>query len=139
MGIFSTVIVLFIFLGTHAFSTEENFLLVDNTTDNIIFQLGPHVNERVTPCSTFKIALSLMGYDIGILKDKETPTWEFQKEYVDYLESWKTSQTPQSWIRNSCVWYSQILTLQMSLETIQNYLISFKYGNKDMTGGVTSA
>ncbi len=135
----SVLSVLFISLASLGFSSEENFLLLDATTDDIVFELGPHINERVTPCSTFKIALSLMGYDTGLLIDEKRPTLDFKKEYVDYIESWKTSQTPKSWIRNSCVWYSQILTKAMGIKAIQNYLTLFEYGNEDMTGGITQA
>ncbi len=104
-----------------------------------MLELGPHVNERVTPCSTFKIALSLMGYDAEILKDEKNPIWDFQEGYDDYLQSWKTSQTPQSWMKNSCVWYSRLLALQLGLEKIQSYLTLLNYGNQDMSGGETKA
>lgn len=118
---------------------EENFLLINGLSDERIVELGPHLHERMTPCSTFKIALSVMGYDAGILKDEKTPTWDFQEGYDDYLESWKTPQTPHSWIKNGCVWYSKVLAKQLGLENIQNYLASLEYGNQDMSGGLTKA
>ncbi len=82
------------FSSLYAFSTEENFLLINGVTDEIVLELGPHINERISPCSTFKITLSLMGYDAGILKDEKTPIWDFQEGYDDWLESWKAPQTP---------------------------------------------
>jgi beta-lactamase class D len=120
-------------------SPEENFLLIEGVTNEIVVELGPHGDERITPCSTFKIVLSLMGYDAGILKDEKIPIWPFQEGYVDYLESWKVPQTPQSWIKNSCVWYSKILAEKLGLEKIQNYLGALQYGNQDLSGGLTSA
>ena len=137
--LYSAFIVVMVTLCMHVFSFEENFILICNKTDATIVQLGPHIEERVTPCSTFKIALSLMGYDAGILKDKKTPIWEYKKGYSDYLESWKTFQSPQSWIQNSCVWYSKLLTLQIGLEDMQKYLNLFEYGNRDLTGGIGTA
>lgn len=131
---------LFVFASTYTLlSNEENFLLVDGETKERLLELGPHVYERITPCSTFKIALSLMGYDAEILKDEKTPEWDFQEGYVNSLESWKVSQTPQSWVKNSCVWYSQLLAVQLGLGKIQNYVKALEYGNQDMSGGLTSA
>jgi beta-lactamase class D len=95
---------------------EENFLLVKGVTNEIVVELGPSINERISPCSTFKIILSLMGYDAGILKDEKTPIWDFQDGYDDWLESWKAPQSPQSWMKYSCVWYSKILALQLGME-----------------------
>lgn len=125
-----------IFQSTQIFSAEENFLLVNGITDEIVLELGEQINKQISPYSTFKITLSLMGFDAGILKDEKTPTWDFQEGYDDFLEPWRGSQTPQSWIKYSCVWYSKILALQLGLEKIQSYLTSIEYGNEDMSGGL---
>lgn len=126
---------LFVFPCT-VFAVEENFLLINGATDEIVIELGSHINERISPCSTFKMILSLMGYDAEILKDVLTPIWDFQEGYDDFLESWKKPQTPQSWMKYSCVWYAKLLALQLGLENIQNYLALFDYGNQDMSGGL---
>jgi beta-lactamase class D len=107
-------------------------------TNETVVELGPHINERVTPACSFNIALSLMGYDAGILKDEKIPIWDFQEGYDDFLDSWKTSQTPLSWMTRSCVWYSKIIGLQLGLETIQNYLALLEYGNQDMSAGLAT-
>jgi len=39
---------------------------------------------RVTPASTFKVALALMGYDAGFLKDATLPELPFREGYADY-------------------------------------------------------
>jgi beta-lactamase class D len=126
---------LFALQSVHAFS-EENFLLINGETNEIVLELGPHIDERISPCSSFKITLSLMGYDAGILKDEITPVWNFQDGYDDWLEVWRTPQTPQSWMKYSCLWYSKVLSLQLGLEKMQSYLTSMKYGNEDMSGGL---
>lgn len=91
-------------------------------------------NIRYSPCSTFKISLSLMGYDAGILKDETHPQLPFKPEYEAFLESWKDPQTPTSWMKNSCVWYSQVLTPQLGMKKLQNYVKKFNYGNQDLSG-----
>lgn len=115
---------------------EENFLLVNGVTNKILVEFGPSINVRISPCSTFKITLSLMGYDAGVLKNVMTPTWDFEDGYDDFLESWKTSLTPESWMKYSCLWYSKKLALELGMENIQSYLISMKYGNEDISGGL---
>lgn len=40
-------------------------------------------SRRVTPASTFKIAISLMGYDSGFLKDEHRPVLPYRAGYVD--------------------------------------------------------
>jgi beta-lactamase class D len=80
-----------------------------------------------------------MGFDSAILKNAEDPSWEFEEGYDAFLASWKMAQTPASWIKNSCVWYSQVLATKMGIEVLQSYLGAFDYGNQDMSGGLTNA
>ena len=101
--------------------------------DKIIHQEGD-CNQRYAPCSTFKIALSLIGYDSGILIDEMHPLWPFKKGYPDFLEVWKQDQTPKSWMKNSCVWYSQVLTRKLGMQKFQSYITKFNYGNMDLSG-----
>jgi len=127
-----------IVLNPPTFSIEENFILLNGKTDEILMELGPHTNESTTPCSTFKIVLSLLGYDTGILNDEKSPIWTFQEGYDDYLESWKEPQTPKSWMKTSCFWYSKLLANQLGMENFQKYLHAFEYGNVDVSGGLTN-
>ncbi len=121
---------IFFFSSLFIYGTEENFILMDGTTGQTIQELG-RVDERMTPGSTFKIALSLMGFDRGILKDQENPIWPFHKGYDDFLESWKCPQTPQSWMKTSCVWYSRLLANQLGFYYLLSYVGAFDYGNLD--------
>lgn len=130
--------VLFIFLGffNHYVQGEENFILIDGKTSEVVREFGPSIYERVTPACSFNIALSLIGYNARVLQDEKTPTWDFQEGYDDSSESWKSSQTPQTWMSRSCVRFSKIIALQLGLETIQQHLALFEYGNQDLSGGL---
>lgn len=135
--LFSKLIVyLFILSSAHVFSVEENFLLIDGMTDKVVIELGSNINKRMSPCSTFKIPLSLMGYDASVLTDELNPTWDFQEGYDDWLVSWRSPQSPLSWMKYSCVLYSKVLSLKLGLGKIQNYLTSMEYGNQDASGGL---
>lgn len=130
---------LFIFSTAFAFSREENFLLIDGKSGHNLIEMGPHIDERVTPCSTFKIFLSLIGFDSGILKTENDPVWPFQEGYDDFLDAWKNSQTPKSWLKTSCVWFSKELTTSLGDEALKSYLKALDYGNQDISGGLTNA
>ncbi|HHL0267868.1 TPA: class D beta-lactamase [Legionella pneumophila] len=108
------------------------FLVQENQT--VLKHEGKDCNKRFAPESTFKIALSLMGFDSGILKDTLNPEWPYKKEYELYLNVWKYPHNPRTWIRDSCVWYSQVLTQQLGMTRFKNYVDAFHYGNQDISG-----
>jgi len=89
---------------------------------------------RVTPASTFKIAISLMGYDSGILLDEHLPALPFHEGYPDWLPAWRQTIDPTSWIKNSVVWYSQQVTKSLGDLRFRRYTNSFGYGNRDISG-----
>jgi bla regulator protein BlaR1 len=94
---------------------------------------------RTTPVSIFNIAVSLMGFDAGILQDTHTPALPFKAGYIDWQPSWRATTDPTSWIRNSTVWYAQQVTSRLGERRVQDYVGRFDYGNQDLTGGVDMA
>ena len=93
--------------------------------------------ERTSPCSTFKVPLSLMAFDAGILADENSSmTWDGTKTSRDV---WNRDQTAATWMQNSVVWFSQRLTPLLGMDKVKAYLSRFDYGNQDMTGGLTIA
>jgi beta-lactamase class D len=126
----------FLMIFCSSLKAAESFILIDGNTNRVLQEFGPNLYRRVTPASTFKITLSLIGFDTGILADEMTPVWDFQEGYDDFLASWKSSQTPRSWMASSCVWFSKILTYELGLERFQEYLSSFEYGNQDLSSGL---
>lgn len=125
MFLFSIMLLIDTALASKCFIIKEK--------NQIIHQEGD-CDKRYAPMSTFKIVLSLIGYDTGILIDKNYPVWPFKEGYVDSREEWKKDHTPQSWMKESCVWYSQILTKQLGTKRFQDYVKKFAYGNRDLSG-----
>ena len=120
-------------VGNYTAKSEECFIASEH--GKIVTTTGKSdCNKRHSPCSTFKIAISLMGFDSGILTSRNAPKWPFKKWYVDWYTTWKQSQTPITWIANSCVWYSQLITQKLGSEQFEQYVKSFDYGNKDVSG-----
>ncbi len=101
---------------------------------NQVLKTEGDCDKRYAPMSTFKIPLSLIGFDSGILVDELNPVWPFKEGYVDWREVWKQDQTPKSWMKESCVWYSQVLTTKLGMKKFQAYVTKFDYGNKDLSG-----
>ncbi len=108
-------------------------LVVEAQTGRVVTSQGDCAS-RTTPASSFKLALALMGYDAGILKDAHTPAWPFRPEYLASHSEWKQATDPTSWLANSVVWYSQILTPQLGMNRFRTYVENFDYGNKDISG-----
>ena len=52
--------------------------MADAKAGTVLLQEGNCI-DRVTPASTFKIALSLMGYDAGFLKDEHKPVLPYRQ------------------------------------------------------------
>ncbi len=108
-------------------------IIADAASGEILVQDGP-CGTRESPASTFKIALSLMGYDSGYLKDAGTPSIAYKDEYRAMMDSWKVTTTPKSWMEDSVVWYSQVMTKALGPEKFKTYVNSFHYGNGDLAG-----
>jgi beta-lactamase class D OXA-29 len=42
-------------------------------------------------------------------------------------------------MRDSCLWYSRILTMKLGIEKFRDYVTKFSYGNMDLASGLTNA
>lgn len=144
----NTPIVISVLLGVGLLYSRVDFVKSDcflaKENNQIVMSQGDCLS-RHSPCSTFKIALSLMGYNEGLLLDQSHPKWAFRDGYVDYLDNWREFHTPSKWMQNSCVWFSHIITKQLGMDKFCDYVEKFDYGNQDVSGdfgqdnGLTSA
>lgn len=122
---------------THA-ATATCTLMAEGSTDKTLKEEGD-CNVSSAPMSTFKLAISLMGYDAGVLQDEHQPVWSFKVGYVDWREEWKQDINPAMWMSKSVVWYSQQITSKLGDSRFSKYMHQFKYGNEDVSGGLTEA
>lgn len=113
------------------------FILYDPYREKVVAKYNPtRCAEQLPADSTFKIPLSLMVFDQGIINQQSIFIWDRKDRG---LAAWNEDQTPKSWISNSTVWVSQLLTPQLGLNRIHSYLKKFNYGNQDFSGGITHA
>jgi beta-lactamase class D/beta-lactamase class D OXA-42 len=102
-------------------------------TGKVLKQQG-YCARRVTPASTFKLAISLMGYDSGFLVDEHSPALPFREGYAAWNPTWKATTDPTRWMRDSVVWFSQQATQALGEERFHRYVTAFQYGNEDVSG-----
>lgn len=110
----------------------ECTLVVDAASGAALLEKGV-CDRQVSPASTFKVPLAVMGYDSGILSDRQTPRWDYKPEFNAVKRDHKPVD-PTIWERDSVVWYSQEITRKLGNERFAGYIDSFDYGNKDISG-----
>jgi beta-lactamase class D len=109
------------------------FVLSDLKSEKALEKEG-NCDLPSTPASSFKIPLAVIGFDSQIFHDATKPAWKYRPEFEETREACQGVQTPASWLKNSCVWYSQELTRKLGMEKFKNYIQQFQYGNQDLTG-----
>lgn len=111
-------------------------LIVDVATGETVFEAGALCAERHYACSTFKLPLAAMAFDAGLITPETAFKWDGKPKQ---LRSWSQDQTVASWLAESVVWVSQELTPKLGAEKLAKYLADFRYGNLDLSGGLTTA
>ncbi len=117
-----------------AYANTVCTLITDIATGAILVEDG-ECRARVTPASTFKIPLAVMGFDNGFLTDAHAPVLSFRKGDPDWGgANWRRDTDPSDWLRYSVVWYSQRITHALGARALRQYAESFQYGNADFSG-----
>lgn len=93
----------------------------------------PQCQERLSPCSTFKIPNALIGLDSGVLTGPgDIKKWDGTVHSRKILNQ---DHDLSSAILYSVVWYFQDAANDIGPERTQSYLDAFDYGNRDISGG----
>lgn len=91
-------------------------------------------SERLPAASTFKVPLAVMAFDTKVLQDAKTGfKWDGTERPI---EAWNKDHNAETWMRDSVVWFSQIITPIIKQRKMKMYLDSFKYGNADLSSGI---
>lgn len=124
------------------YASEPNFgsydgtaVIVDlNTSMKTVY--GTHADERVNPCSTFKILNSMIALDSGVVRDEnETIAWDgIVREYP----FWNQNHTMRSAIAVSTVWFYQELARRIGVERMAEMVAKVRYGNGDTSQTLTT-
>ena len=115
--------------------TQTLCTLVTDASDGAVLYEAGDCAARVTPASTFKIPLALMGFDAGFLVDSESPALPFRQGYPDWGGApWRQTTTPTHWMTHSVVWYSQQIAQALGVSQLTDYAMQLNYGNADFAG-----
>ena len=117
---------------------KGTFVLYDETNDQHLIYNLTQSEAKLSPCSTFKIYNSLAGLEYRVLNSKDQKTLKKWDGSPQPYDNWKKDHTLSSAIQNSVVWYFQELATQIGETRMQVFLNKINYGNKDISGGLTT-
>jgi len=118
--------------------TTDTFVMYDEANDQYTVFKEPQSTNRLSPCSTFKIYNSLAGLETGVLDQEDVYTCVKWNGTQYTFPAWNHDQTLASATKDSVVWYFQKLASQIGTERMQAFLDKIEYGNRDISGGLTT-
>jgi len=132
--VFMILIALITFQSPAAGAKTICTVIADAASGEVMLEQGD-CRSRVTPASTFKIPLSVMGFDSGFLSGVSAPVLPYKAGYPDWGgKNWTRPTDPAHWMKYSVVWYSQLITATLGDTKLQKYAQAFGYGNADFSG-----
>lgn len=92
-------------------------------------RFGTFVDERLNPCSTFKILNSLITLDTKVITDEnEIIPWDRKIRQYDF---WNKDHSMRSAISVSAVWFYQELARRIGQKRMAQMVSKVDYGNND--------
>lgn len=109
--------------------------LTDRATRTEVYVYGSNAAcmRPLPPCSTFKIANSLIGLDEGVIKPNEVIKWDGKPQA---LKSWETDANLETAFKRSMVPWFQRVARQIGHHTYAKRLKAMDYGSHDPAGPV---
>jgi len=109
--------------------------LTDRATGREVYVYGSNTTcmRPLPPCSTFKIANSLIGLDEGVIKPDEVIKWDGKPQTV---KSWETDANLETAFKRSMVPWFQRVARQIGHDTYAKRLKAIDYGSADPAGPV---
>lgn len=99
--------------------------------------------QRVAPCSTFKIPMTLIALQEGLVSDPDQPVALDPETYAP--QPWWTEAMRQDWGRahslrsayaSSAVWFFRRLARQLGPQRMRHWLAQFDYGDRNIAHGL---
>ena len=106
-----------------------NFVLYDLKKDKYIYYNQAQAQQAYPPGGTFKIFLSLVGFETGNIQSPGIDVTELKT-------TWKPEREAKAAYKASTVHYYEILSHNIGVSEIKNWMDKVQYGNADTTGGI---
>ena len=117
------------------FGNHKGSAVIADLNNSVIHRFGTFTDERLHPCSTFKILNSLIALDAGVVKDEnEIIAWDGVRRTYDF---WNQDHSMRSAIAVSAVWFYQELARRIGAESMQKKVLETNYGNNDTSKTLT--
>ncbi len=118
------------------FQGYSTALVIYNRASGVVINPDPSLSaRRLSPCSTFKIYNTLIGLELGLIKDPDAPWYKWDGIHRD-IEGWNQDLTLREAFRVSAVPAYQILACQIGAGRMKKYIDEISYGTKDISAGI---
>lgn len=139
------LIVGFLLISAVAFAQEidrsllqgyDAALVIYNRATGEMVNINPaRGNQRLAPCSTFKIYNTLIGLEIGLIKDADEPWYKWDEVKRD-IEGWNQDLTLREAFKVSAVPAYQIMARKIGEARMKEYIEKIGYGSQDISSGI---
>lgn len=120
-------------LSAYAQGKDACIAVYDSHAGQYLVHNMAQCQQRLSPCSTFKIPNALIGLETGVLSGPgDNKTWD-GTEHSRKVNN--QDHDLASAIQNSVLWYFQEVAEDIGAERMQKFLDTFDYGNRDISGG----
>ncbi len=106
-----------------------NFVLYDLKKDKYIYYNQGQAQQAYPPGGTFKLFLSLVGFETGNIQSPGVDVSELKT-------TWKPEREAKAVYQSSSVHYYEILSHNIGQPEIKNWMDKVQYGNADTSGGI---
>jgi beta-lactamase class D len=121
-------------VAKHFEGYDGTFVMRDTAGKTIVQYNDALAKTRLSPCSTFKIVIGLVGLETGAIKDENTAEkWDGAKQSI---EAWGKDHSLKTAMDESVNWYFQKVSSRIGQPELAKYLKLFHYGNEDMSSGL---
>lgn len=118
------------------YQVEGSFSLFDNAQGHFTIYDTATYRKRFTPASTFKIVNSLIGLETGRIADENMVIpWDGVQRF---MPEWNQDLSMAKAFEFSSVPYYQEVARRIGRDTMQFWLDSIAYGNKNCSGPIDS-
>jgi len=113
---------------------EGAFALLETASGKLTVVNRRLARRRFFPCSTFKIANTLVGLETGVIPDEHfSQRWDG----VDRgRPEWNRDQDLASAMKFSVVWFYQEVARRIGRERMSRWVAKLGYGNRDISGAI---
>lgn len=115
---------------------EGVYVQIDCATGEVFQSDEKLAEEKVAPCSTFKIWNSAIGLETGVITDPDALFWKWDRQKRDMVAAWNQDQTLRTAFATSCVPAYQELARKIGAERMQEWIDKLGYGDRNTSSGL---